>query len=83
MMTRAISRRLLAIGSFLALMLLPAYAQQVRGTPGSPSAVEFPDSRVLPVPTPPFSGTIMRNAIDSTSAWPRRSCRRKARRTSS
>src|SRR5262249_15306588 len=45
-------------------------AQQVTGVPGSPSAVEFPDSRVLPVPTPPFSGTILPNAIDSTSAWP-------------
>jgi hypothetical protein len=32
--------------------------------------VEFPDSRVLPTPTPPFSGAIMPNAKDSTSGWP-------------
>jgi hypothetical protein len=32
-----------------------ASAQQIRGTPGSPSAVEFPDSRVLPLPTRPLS----------------------------
>ena len=53
--------------------LLPsnrASAQQIRGTPGSPSAVEFPDSRYLPPPSPPFAGHIMPNAIDSTPAWP-------------
>jgi hypothetical protein len=54
----------------LATFACTASAQQVRGTPGSPSTVEFPDSRVLPLPTPPFTGTIMPNAIDSTSAWP-------------
>jgi arylsulfatase len=47
-----------------------ADAQQIRGEPGSPNAVEFPDSRVLPTPTPPFAGHIMPNAIDSTPAWP-------------
>jgi AraC-like DNA-binding protein len=31
--------------------------------------VEFPDNHVLPLPAPPFTGTIMPNAIDSTSAW--------------
>jgi len=31
--------------------------------------VEFPNTRVLPVPTPPFTGAIMPNAIDSTPAW--------------
>lgn len=49
-----------------------AEAQQIRGTPGSPSAVEFPDSRFLPTPSPPFAGHIMPNAIDSTPAWPPR-----------
>ena len=47
-----------------------ANAQQIRGTPGSPSAVEFPDSRFLPTPAPPFTGHIMPNAIDSKPAWP-------------
>src|ERR1700750_893217 len=70
LVTRARSHLLPAIGILIALTFLPAQAQQVRGTPGSPSAVEFPDSRVLPLPTPPFTGTIMPNAVDSTSAWP-------------
>src|SRR5262249_58557393 len=61
----------LLISTFVSVALAcTASAQQIRGTPGSPSAVEFPDSRVLPLPPPPFSGTIMPNAIDSTSAWP-------------
>jgi arylsulfatase len=47
-----------------------ANAQQIRGTLGSRSAVVFPDSRYLPTPTPPFTGYIMPNAIDSTPAWP-------------
>jgi arylsulfatase len=47
-----------------------APAQVVRGTPGAPDAVVFPDSRVLPIPTPPFAGEIMPSARDSTPAWP-------------
>ena len=47
-----------------------AQAQQVRGTPGSPSAVMTPQGLQLPPPTPPFSGAIAPNAVDSTSAWP-------------
>ncbi len=45
-------------------------AQKLLGTPGAPSAVEFPNSRQLPIPTPPFTGQIAPNAIDSQSAWP-------------
>jgi len=45
-------------------------AQQIRGTPGSPEAVEFPDSRVLPTPPAPFTGEIGLSAQDSTPAWP-------------
>lgn len=48
----------------------PAGAQQVRGTPGAPDAVMTPDGRHLPAPTPPFTGAILPNAIDSTPAWP-------------
>jgi arylsulfatase len=47
-----------------------APAQVIRGTPGAPGAVEFPDTRHVPAPSPPFTGTIMPNAIDSTPAWP-------------
>ena len=42
----------------------------VTGSPGSPAAREFPDSRVLPTPTPPFTGVIKPNLIDSTPGWP-------------
>ena len=54
----------------LALVTVPAVAQQLRGTPGSPTAVEFPDSRVLPQPPAPFAGTIAPSARESTPAWP-------------
>jgi len=62
--------RSLFSAALLLAALVPASAQQLRGTPGSPSAVEFPDSRFLPVPAPPFGGVVMPNAIDSTPAWP-------------
>lgn len=42
----------------------------MRGAAGAPGTVEFPDSRVLPIPTPRFTGAIMPNAKDSTSGWP-------------
>jgi hypothetical protein len=63
------------IGLWLAVMLCapgtgPVQAQQLRGTPGAPGAVAFPDSRHLPAPTPPFTGAISPNAIDSQPAWP-------------
>jgi arylsulfatase len=48
----------------------PATAQQLRGTAGAPNAVEFPNSRVLPVPQGAFQGTIMPSARDSMPAWP-------------
>ena len=44
-------------------------AQDVRGTPGSPSAVMTLPGLQLPAPTPPFSGAILPNAVDSMSAW--------------
>ena len=57
----------------LLLLTLPATmvaAQQLHGEPGSPSAVEFPNARVLPQPSAPFAGTINPSARDSTPAWP-------------
>jgi arylsulfatase A-like enzyme len=46
------------------------YAQDMRGAPGSPSAVMTLPGLQLPAPTPPFSGAILPNAVDSTPAWP-------------
>ncbi len=36
----------------------------------SAMAVQFPDSTVLPTPTPPFKGFIQPNLIDSQPGWP-------------
>jgi arylsulfatase len=48
----------------------PALAQELRGTPGSATAVEFPNARILPQPPAPFAGSISPAARDSTPAWP-------------
>jgi arylsulfatase len=61
------------VAFLLLLLTLPAVmaaAQQLRGEPGSPSAVQFPNSRVLPQPSAPFAGTINPSARDSMPAWP-------------
>ena len=45
-------------------------AQQFQGAPGAPGTLEFPNSRVLPIPTPPFAGVIQPNLVNSTPGWP-------------
>jgi arylsulfatase A-like enzyme len=47
-------------------------AQQVTGTPGSPSATTTIKGNQLPPPPPPFGGKIGRNAAQSTPYWPSR-----------
>ena len=47
-----------------------AQGQVLTGPPGAPSTRAFPDSRVLPIPTPPFSGNIQPNLINSSPGWP-------------
>ncbi|MFO1398129.1 MAG: arylsulfatase [Burkholderiales bacterium] len=59
-----------ALASAGLLSTLDAGAQQFQGKPGAPATLEFPNSRVLPVPTPPFTGDIQPNLINSTPAWP-------------
>jgi arylsulfatase A-like enzyme len=55
------------------LLSFPAAdAQQVYGEAGSPSATEFPNSKVLPPPAMKFGGVIERNAAQSKSWWPPR-----------
>lgn len=51
------------------LVVAPAGAQQLQGQPGAPSTRVFLDSRQLPTPTPPFTGDIQPNLIDSTPSW--------------
>jgi arylsulfatase len=36
----------------------------------APTAVKFPNSTVLPTPTPPFEGVIEANLVESTPGWP-------------
>jgi arylsulfatase len=59
---------LLLAGAILAE--LPASAQQFQGAPGAPGTLEFPDSRVLPIATPPSTGVINQNLINSQPSWP-------------
>ena len=63
-------RALLLTCGLLGVGPVEAAAQQLNGPRGAPTTTEFPDSRVLPVPTPPFSGAIQPNLIDSKPAWP-------------
>jgi arylsulfatase A-like enzyme len=67
---------LLQLGAVLPMFLLanvvPITAQQVTGTPGSPSATTSLDGKQLPPPPPKFGGVIKQDAKDSTPWWPPR-----------
>lgn len=58
--------------SLIALSALPASAQQINGTPGSPSATMSIDGAQLPPPPPKFGGKIELDASKSTPYWPPR-----------
>ena len=65
--------RALALAAAAALLFnLPAAAQQITGTPGSPSATSSIDGKQLPPPPPKFGGVIKESATDSTPWWPSR-----------
>jgi arylsulfatase A-like enzyme len=49
-----------------------ARAQQITGTPGSPSSTVTLDGKQLPPPPMPFGGVIKESAKDSTPWWPPR-----------
>ena len=73
-------RRIMASAFMLATALLtalPATAQQLQGTPGAPGTLEFPDSRTLPVPTPPFTRG---NLLTAKNAREDRGCAGRRRR---
>ncbi len=55
--------------SVLALATGSTFAQQITGTPGSPSATTTIDGKYLPNPPPPFGGTINMDAQESNSAF--------------
>ena len=65
-------RGLLAATAFSLFSLLTAVspnAQQITGTPGSPSATTTIDGRQLPAPDPKFGGVIKENAAQSKPWW--------------
>ncbi|MCC6609904.1 MAG: arylsulfatase [Burkholderiales bacterium] len=62
----------LAFLLFSTAVALPAAAQQVTGTLGSPSATTTVSGKQLPPPDPKFGGVIKGNAIESTQWWPPR-----------
>src|SRR5271166_1964103 len=51
---------------------LPAPAQQITGTPGSPSATTTISGEQLPAPPLKFGGVINESAMDSKPWWPPR-----------
>jgi hypothetical protein len=65
------SLRLLLTSTVLALLgIIPATAQQITGTPGSPSATTTVDGNYIPNPPPAFGGEINLDAKDSKPWWP-------------
>lgn len=60
---------LLAVIGLVALSFGGAHAQQITGTPGSPSATTTISGEQLPAPAPPFGGVIKDNALESTPWW--------------
>ncbi|WP_375143960.1 arylsulfatase [Bradyrhizobium sp. Ash2021] len=71
--TRSIWLGLLASSVFATTMSgLPAAAQQITGTPGSPGATTTIDGKYLPPPPPKFGGNINLQASQSKPYWPAR-----------
>ena len=60
----------LLAGAAAMFAALPAPAQQITGTPGSPSATVTIDGKQLPPPPMPFGGVIEESATDSIPYWP-------------
>ena len=62
---------LILTSTALALVgIIPATAQQITGTPGSPSATTTIDGNSIPNPPPAFGGEINLNAKNSKPWWP-------------
>jgi arylsulfatase A-like enzyme len=66
------SASFLAAVAACVLTAIPAYAQQLTGTPGSPNATTTIDGRYLPPPPQPFEGEINLDALQSKPGWPAR-----------
>jgi arylsulfatase A-like enzyme len=68
--SRAVLHWLLAACVLVPLAAVTAHAQQITGTPGSPSATTTIDGKYLPSPPPPFGGVINLGAEQSKPYWP-------------
>ena len=69
---KGLAKQLQCYGGALMLASIPTVAQQVTGTPGSPSATTTIDGKQLPAPPGKFGGVINRTADQSTPYWPAR-----------
>jgi arylsulfatase A-like enzyme len=69
--TRSIGFGLLSV-AVATMSNLPGAAQQITGTPGSPSATTTIDGKYLPPPPPKFGGDINLQASQSKPYWPAR-----------
>ena len=56
--------------AFGGLASTPTMAQQITGTPGSPSATTTIQGNQIPAPEPKFGGVIKENSRDSKPWWP-------------
>jgi arylsulfatase len=70
--TRTVWLGLLAVFVTVTASSSMGQAQQVTGTPGSPSATTTIDGKQLPPPDPKFGGVIEERASQSKSWWPPR-----------
>src|SRR5213595_1159462 len=68
------SARQILLGGMLAAAVMAvapsAWAQQINGTPGAPSATVTIDGKQIPPPPMPFGGVIKDSAVDSKPYWP-------------
>jgi arylsulfatase A-like enzyme len=69
MRRRTILPLLLLAVAMIAVMIVPAMAQQVTGTLGAPNATTTIDGKQLPAPDPPFGGVIKDDALQSKYWW--------------
>jgi hypothetical protein len=62
--------RLVVVVTVVQLLPRPSEAQQVTGTPGSPSATTTIDGKYVPTPSPRFGGVINMDVKNSKPYWP-------------
>ena len=61
--------RLLLVAAIVIAAVRPSFAQQITGTPGSPSATTTINGKQLPAPDPKFGGVIKNDALTSKYWW--------------